>query len=60
MSLLDLIVVTVTDTIDTLVSKIAKKYGQTKVKTKQIESYLFWFIFLSFIILLCYVTFKYS
>ncbi len=42
------------------INEVAKKFGKSEVHVKQIESYLFWFIFLSFISFICYITFKYS
>ena len=42
------------------INLVAKKFGKTEVQVKQLESYLFWFVFLSFIAFICYITFKYS
>lgn len=42
------------------INVIAKKLGYSEVKAKQIETYLGWFIMLSFVALLCFITFKYS
>ena len=50
----------VADLTSIAINVIAKKLGYSEVKAKQIEAYLSWFIILSFISVLCFITFKYS
>jgi hypothetical protein len=42
------------------INLVAMKIGKSEVEVKQIENFLFWFVFLSFISFICYITFKYS
>lgn len=42
------------------INLVAKKLGNSEVQVKQIESYLFWFVFLSSISFICYIKLKYS
>ncbi len=60
MALQDAIVVFIGDIISVAINAIAKKLGCSEVKAKQIEAYLSWFVLLSFIAVLCFITFKYS
>ena len=50
----------VADLISIAINVIAKKLGYSEVKAKRIEAYISWFILLSFVALLCFITFKYS
>ena len=50
----------VADLTSIAINVIAKKLGYSEVKAKQIEAYLSWIIILSFVSVLCFITFKYS
>lgn len=60
MAIQDAIFGAIADLTSIAINVIAKKLGYSEVKTKQIETYLGWFIMLSFVALLCFITFKYS
>mgnify|MGYP000064088831 CR=1 FL=1 len=60
MALHEAIMGAVADLTSIAINVIVKKFGYTAVKAKKIETYIFWFIFLSFISILCFITFKYS
>jgi hypothetical protein len=60
MALKDAIFGAIADLTSFAINVIAKKLGYSEVKAKQIEIYLSWFIMLSFVALLCFITFKYS
>ena len=50
----------IADLTNIAINVIAKKFGKSEVQVKQIEGYLFWFLLVSFILFLFYLTFKYS
>lgn len=60
MALLDAIIGAIADLTSIAINTIAKKIGYSEIKEKQIEEYLSWFILLSFVAFLCFITFKYS
>ena len=60
MALQDAIFGAIADLTSIAINVIVKKLGYPEVKAKQIETYLGWAIMLSFVALLCFITFKYS
>lgn len=60
MAIEDAIFCAVVDLTSLAINSIARKLGYSEVKTKKIETYLGWFVALSFVALLCFITFKYS
>ena len=60
MALQEAIFGAIADLTSIAINVIVKKLGYPEVKAKQIEAYLGWGIMLSFVALLCFITFKYS
>jgi len=60
MALQDAILGAIADLTSIAINKILKKLGYSEVRAQQIEAYLGWAIMLSFVALLCFITFKYS
>lgn len=60
MALHDAIVGAIADLTSIAINSILKKMGYSAVEAKKIETYLFWAFLLSFVALLCFITFKYS
>ena len=60
MAFQDAIFGAIADLTSIAINVIVKKLGYPEVKAKQIEAYLAWAFLLSFVALLCFITFKYS
>ena len=60
MAIADAVFGAIADLTNIAINVVAKKLGKSEVQVKQIEGYLFWFLFVSFILFLFYLTFKYS
>ena len=50
----------IADTLNIVISGIAKLIGKSKSETKLVEKNIFWVFFIVFIFFLIFVTFRYS
>jgi len=60
MALEDAIIGAIADLTSIAINVFAKKLGFPEVKVKQVEANIAWFILLSLVSALCFVTFKYG
>jgi len=54
------IVLIIGDLISAVINVIAKKFGHSEVKEKQIKAYIERFVLLFLVAVICFITFKYS
>jgi uncharacterized membrane protein len=60
MAIQEVVLGLIADTLNIVISGIAKLIGKSKSETKIVEKNIFWGLFIVFIFILIFVTFKYS
>jgi uncharacterized membrane protein len=60
MAIQEVVLGLIADTLNIVISGIAKLIGKSKSETKIVENNIFWGLFIVFIFILIFVTFKYS